>query len=112
MDLFEKYFKNQKVDVSKIQDLYTTEPEFTRSNEDIAMEIDDLKVLETALYRQFRLTEVDGMVNILYVLTYPNATTYEIETALVRRTKLRDSFEKICDFFHFINSISELFVRS
>lgn len=99
LDIFEKSFKNQKVDVSKIKDLYTTEPEFKRSDGDIAMEIDDLKIFESILSKQFPSERYNGMVNLLYVLTNPKATSEEIQSALVRQTKVQNTFDKIHDFF-------------
>lgn len=70
-----------------MKDSYLTEPQFKRPNEEIAMDIDDLKMLQSIFSKQLSSEQYNGMVNLLYVFTYPNATTAEIESALVMYIK-------------------------
>lgn len=84
--------ENAKIDVNKMKDFYMSELYFKRPNEEIAMEIDDLKIVQTILSKQIPPELYNGIVNFLYMLTNPNTTSEEIGSNLVMRVKLENVY--------------------
>lgn len=75
---------------------------------EIAIKLENIKILELILSRQLPPQQYNGILNFLYINLYENATSQEVENALVFQTQL-----KFCYGFemHFTNNIfSELFV--
>lgn len=86
VNLFEKSLRNKngKIDATKVKEYYKTGAHFTRPSGEIAMVIDELKILKSVLSKQMPSEQYNGMLNLLYILAYPNATTEEIQSALVK----------------------------
>lgn len=50
---------------------------------DIAIELDDMKIVQSILSKQLPPERYNGVINVLYIFKYKNATTEEIENTLV-----------------------------
>lgn len=71
-----------KVDESIVREYHSLHLR-NSSATDIAIAIDDLKIFQSILSRQLPPERYDGLINLIYVLRYPNATSAEIEGSLV-----------------------------
>lgn len=52
--------------------------------EDVAYEIDSLKIVQLVLSKQLPKEQYNDIIHLMYVINVPNATTEEIEGALVK----------------------------
>lgn len=75
-----------KITVNSIEK-YKSENQYTKdlseSVDKVAGLIEHLKILQMIWSRQLSPDQYNGIINLLYVTFYPNATTKETETALV-----------------------------
>lgn len=59
--------------------------------------IDRLKILQAVWSKHLSPERYNGIIDLLYVTFYPNATTNEIENALVKYIKIQNFINKDID---------------
>lgn len=72
-----------------MKDLYMTKL-YTKRQTEIAMEIDNMKIIQTILSKQLQPEQYNGVVNFFYMLSNANTTSEEIEITLVMPVKLKN----------------------
>lgn len=78
--------KISKIDKNAIKKL---EEEYHKDNaERVAKSIENLKEFQLMLSKQLPPERYTSMTNLLYVTLYPNATTKEIESSLVKYVRI------------------------
>lgn len=76
--------KHSKIDVDRVKNYYSEDSHFKPENAvKRAIQIDKLKILQSVLSKDLPPERYNGLINLSYVFVYPNATTEEIESALV-----------------------------
>lgn len=80
--------KNTKIDVESMREYYTRR--FGHTDKWlIAKLIDGLKALQTKLSMDIPSERLNGIMNLIFLVEYPNATTEEIESNLVTNIYMR-----------------------
>ncbi|XP_037040224.1 uncharacterized protein LOC119077144 [Bradysia coprophila] len=75
--------KKTKIDAKIVEEFFLTEPYFQSSRAfEIKIKMDYLKILQSILSRQLQPEQYDGVLNLLYIFLYQNATLDEKESAL------------------------------
>lgn len=69
-----------KIDENQVREYHSLG---NSSATDIAIAMDELKILQSILSRQLPSERYNGYINLIYILLYPNATSTEIEGSLV-----------------------------
>ena len=64
------------------------------NKEEIAMQLDNLKIMQKILSRQMQPKQYNGIINLSYIILNRNATSEEIASTLVMGDKLKQSFQK------------------
>lgn len=78
--------KNSKITAREVINVYTTDPYFSQSNYSVfGKEIENLKIAQSILSKQYnaRSEEYNGIINLIYIFSYPHATSGEIDITLV-----------------------------
>lgn len=73
---------NSKIDVNDVKDRYA---EHSYNVTEMAIKLDNLKILRSIFSENLPQEISNGLINLDYVMLYPNATSEEIESALVMR---------------------------
>lgn len=95
--------KDSQINVKKVQDSCNHDPyEFQRY-------VFNTKLFQSILSKKVEPERYNGLINLIYVLVYPNATTEEIQSALVMCESVKVIIQ-IKDAFRFKTIFSELFV--
>lgn len=115
--------KNAHIDVSSVRNLNYSiifQADGNNSNQKAKLLCDHMKIYQSMYSKRFPSKRYDGIMNVYYIILNPDATTNEINIALVRHILCRigtfiwigDDFNKIWN--HFTMNIqyilSELFV--
>lgn len=74
--------KNTKINEKAVRDFYSRYENFTEGWA-VAKAIDTIKVEQFLFLKDVPSERLNGLFNLLFALTYPNATSEEIESALV-----------------------------
>lgn len=80
---------NAIVVVNTMKDIYKSDQYLTEK--EVAMAIDDLKIVQTILSKQMPPEQYNGILNFRYMHINPNTTSEEIDNALVMRVKLENA---------------------
>lgn len=86
------YHENSKIDIEYMKNFYSEYYPITEYSplrvRDIAMYMDDVKILQDVFAMQMPPERYDGLINLLFIFKNANATTTEITIALVMCAKL------------------------
>lgn len=81
--------KNSTIDMDQLKDFHSTDAFFSRASAaEIAIKMENIKILQSILSRQLPSERYNGIINSFYVFMYQNATSEEIESALVMNLRL------------------------
>lgn len=75
--------KNAKIDENIVRDYHNRTYDRTNGGWAVARAIDGLKVEHSILSKYVPTERLDGVYNLFFAIIYPNATSEEIESALV-----------------------------
>lgn len=73
---------NTKIDVNSLKEFYSSKESFQRNSAG-ASAIEYYKILESTLSKQLPPERYNGIINLFYILLYPDATSEEIASTLV-----------------------------
>lgn len=76
--------KNSKIDVNQVKDHFSTNPYFgSASALEIAIKLENVKALQSIFSKRLPAERYNGIINLLYINLYRNATSEEVESTLV-----------------------------
>lgn len=84
--------KNTKIDVNQVKDFHSSDA-FIKQMTDLetAIRMEHVKILESILSKDLPPERYTGILNLFYVFINRNATTEEIESALVNSDSMYTS---------------------
>lgn len=96
-----------KIDVNSIKSYKGAEEV---STERLASSIDLMKICQSIFLKRLSPEIANGMTNLLYAISHPNATDEDMENAVVKFDRISHRRKLKCNDYKTIQIFSELFI--